>query len=66
MCGGSGLSGLEWFWQSFGVDFGRLGGDLRVRRERSERFGAVLYAFWVESGRLGGDLCVRRERSERF
>ena len=37
-----------------------------MRRERSERFGAVLDAFLVDSGRLGADLRVRRVRSERF
>ena len=56
----------ERFWRSFWIDSGRLGGDLRVRRERSERFGAVLAVILVNFGRLGGNLRVRRERSERF
>ena len=43
--GESGLCGFERVWRSFWVDSVRSGGDLRVRGERSERFGAVLDAF---------------------
>ena len=46
MCGGCGLNCFEWFWWSFWLDSGRLAGDLRIRRERIERFGPVLGAFW--------------------
>ena len=60
---GSGLSGFERFWRSFWVDFGRLGGDLRVRRVRSGPVWTVLAVISVDSGRLGGDLRVRRGRS---